>query len=122
MKMLASRSYFEPPAPQPTGGGETPVVEEASASNLLIVGSHPPRPQPQIAMVLPYYIPVTAFPPFESGRHRRSRLETPRVPFALEGFGRFINDGSRRFINNGIPELHVTRGFAQPGPLRRRLA
>jgi hypothetical protein len=123
LKMLASRREFEPRTPETTGTADTQAAQNVSTSNLLIVGTYPQQPEPSVEIV-PYYVPYTpyTYTPFVSigpGGHRRSRLVT-RVGPSLEGFGRFMNDGSRRFINNGLPEPHVTLGPSPPAPRRRR--
>jgi hypothetical protein len=122
LKMLASRREFEPPPPGATAGTETSTAQEVSRSHLLIVGSHPqlPRSQPAAAVTVPYYyVPFTPYT-IGAGGHRRSRHVTSRGGAPSAGFGRFINDGARRFINTGIPEPHVSWGFPQPAPRRRR--
>jgi hypothetical protein len=118
LKMLASRREFEPPAQAPPGA-ETSAGQNASMSNLLIVGTYPERPQPQqpAALVVPYYFPFTPFAGIGSRAHGRARLVTPFVPSRFEGFGRFINDGSRRFINSGYVDRTVTLA---PSPVAGR--
>jgi hypothetical protein len=104
-KMLGSRREFEPaPAPAPTSAEDF--------SQYVVITGLDRAPAPRVVAV-PYYVPF-----FVSPVVLPPAPPTAGLPVIERGgFGRFMNDGTRRFLNDGWvgPPFQGTT----PGPRSR---